>query len=367
MSDAPRAPKVHANLSQPLEELALNLRNCWEHTTAPVWSRIDPELWELTHNPWLVLQTASKKRINELEKDPEFYEQVRELAHHQRESLKRPGWFQQQHPNSPLSSVAYFSMEFALSEALPIYSGGLGNVAGDYLKTASDLSVPMVGVGLLYQQGYFRQIIEPDGSQRALNPYNDPGQLPVTPVRNGEGEWLRLEINLPGHKLWIRAWQAQVGRLKLYLLDSNDLANDPAYRSITGELYGGGPELRLAQELVLGIGGWRVLSALGIHPEVCHLNEGHAAFVVLERARSFMADNQQPFEVALAATRIGNLFTTHTPVAAGFDRFAPSLITEYLTRYSLEQLQIDPSRLLALGREHRATIDVTSVRAEPSG
>lgn len=338
-------------LPETLGELALDLRNCWHHTTDPLWSEIDPELWALTHNPWLVLQTASPTRIKALERDPRFRRQVHELAHNQREYLSTPAWFQHAYANSPLNCVAYFSMEFALSEALPIYSGGLGNVAGDYLKAASDLAVPIVGVGLLYQQGYFRQIIEPDGTQRALNPYNDPGQLPIIPVRDKDGEWFRLSVNLPGHKLWLRTWQVQVGRLKLYLLDSNDPANEPAYRGITSELYGGGPELRLAQELVLGIGGWRLLRGLGIEPDVCHLNEGHAAFVVLERARSFMEESSRPFSTALAATRVGNLFTTHTPVAAGFDRFAPSLIGAYMTRYAREQLQIELSDLLALGRE----------------
>ena len=221
-----------------------------------------------------------------------------------------------------------------LSEALPIYSGGLGNVAGDQLKAASDLGVPVVGVGLLYQQGYFRQVIDKDGAQQALFPYNDPGQLPITPLRQANGEWLRLEIALPGYSVWLRAWQVQVGRVKLYLLDSNDAANFPAHRGITSELYGGGPELRLKQELLLGIGGWRLLGALGIKPEVCHLNEGHAAFAVLERARSFMQDTGQSFEVALAVTRAGNLFTTHTAVAAGFDRFAPALIEQYLGGYA---------------------------------
>src|SRR5262249_13439939 len=220
--------------------------------------------------------------------------------------------------HSRLTGIAYFSMEFGLSEALPIYSGGLGNVAGDQLKAATDLGVPLVGVGLLYQQGYFRQIIDADGTQRALYPYNDPGQLPITPVRGRGGEWVRPKITLPGQALWLRAWQARVGRVTLYLLDSNDPANPPAFRGITGELYGGGPELRLEQELALGIGGWRLLRALAINPEVCHLNEGHAAFAVLERARSFMDESGQPFDVALSATRAGNLFTTHTPVDAGF-------------------------------------------------
>jgi starch phosphorylase len=169
-------------------------------------------------------------------------------------------------------------MEFMLSEALPIYSGGLGNVAGDQLKAASDLGVPVIGVGLLYQQGYFRQVIDRNGAQQALYPYNDPGQLPITPVRQPNGEWLRLEIALPGYSVWLRTWQVQVGRATLYLLDTNDAANFPVHRGITSELYGGDPELRLKQEMVLGMGGWRLLTALGIKPDVCHLNEGHAAF-----------------------------------------------------------------------------------------
>jgi len=210
----------------------------------------------------------------------------------------------------------------------------------------------VAGVGLLYQQGYFRQVIDKNGEQQALYPYNDPGQLPITPLRQPNGEWLRLEIALPGYSVWLRAWQVQVGRVKLYLLDSNDAANFPAHRGITSELYGGGPELRLTQELLLGIGGWRLLRALGIQPEVCHLNEGHAAFAVLERARSFMQETAQPFEVALAATRVGNLFTTHTAVTAGFDRFTPALIEQYLGGYAEQKLGIALHDLLALGRQN---------------
>jgi starch phosphorylase len=241
-------------------------------------------------------------------------------------------------------------MEFMLSEALPIYSGGLGNVAGDQLKAASDLGVPVVGVGLLYSQGYFSQVIGKDGTQTALFPYNDPGQLPITPLRRANGEWLRLEIALPGYSVWLRAWRVQVGRVQLFLLDSNDAANYPAYRGITSELYGGGPERRLAQEMLLGIGGWRLLGELGMQTEVCHLNEGHAAFAVLERARSFMQQAAQPFEVALSVTRAGNLFTTHTAVAAGFDRFAPALIEQYLGSYAERELGITIDEFLGLGR-----------------
>ena len=335
-----------------LAELALNIRWSWNHATDEVWRRLDPELWDITHNPWVVLQTVSRDQIERLLADPVFRKDVDDLLQTKSQAAEAPAWFQQNHPQSPLSCVVYFSMEFMLSEALPIYSGGLGNVAGDQLKAASDLGLPVVGVGLLYQQGYFRQVIDKDGVQQALFPYNDPGQLPITPVREANGEWLRLKIALPGYSVWLRIWQVRVGKLKLYLLDSNDPANFPTHRGITSELYGGGPELRLKQELLLGIGGWRLLDALGLQPEVCHLNEGHAAFAVLERARSFMQKTAQPFKVALAVTRAGNLFTTHTAVAAGFDRFSPSLIKQYLCRYAEQRLGITIDELLALGRQN---------------
>jgi starch phosphorylase len=335
-----------------LAELALDMHWSWNHATDQVWRRLDSRLWEVTHNPWVVLQTVSRDRIEHVLADPVFRQKVDALIEASRRAAEAPAWFQRTHSQSPLTCAAYFSMEFMLSEALPIYSGGLGNVAGDQLKAASDLGVPVVGVGLLYQQGYYRQMIDKNGEQQALYPYNDPGQLPITPLRQPNGEWLRLEIALPGYSVWLRAWQVQVGRVKLYLLDSNDAANFPAHRGITSELYGGGPELRLKQELLLGIGGWRLLRALGLQPEVCHLNEGHAAFAVLERARNFMEETGQPFEVALAVTRAGNLFTTHTAVAAGFDRFSPALIERYLGGYAEKQLGIAVHDLLALGRQN---------------
>ena len=338
-----------------LAELALDMRWSWNHATDEVWRQLDPGLWEITHNPWVVLQTASRDRIESVLGDPVFRKNVDGLVEASRQAAEAPAWFQRNHAEAPLTCAAYFSMEFMLSEALPIYSGGLGNVAGDQLKAASDLGVPVVGVGLLYQQGYFRQVIDKNGEQQALYPYNDPGQLPIAPLRQPNGEWLRLEIALPGYSVWLRAWQVKVGRVKLYLLDSNDAANFPVHRGITSELYGGGPELRLKQEMLLGIGGWRLLHALGLQPEVCHLNEGHAAFAVLERARTFMEETGQPFEVALAATRAGNLFTTHTAVAAGFDRFTPALIEQYLGGYAEKKLGIALHDLLALGRRTRRT------------
>lgn len=334
-----------------LAELALDMRWSWNHAADEVWRRLDPVLWDLTHNPWVVLQTVSRDHLERTVDDPGFRSKVDAVVQARRQEEESTTWFQQEHARGPLTCAAYFSMEFMLSEALPIYSGGLGNVAGDQLKAASDLGVPVVGVGLLYQQGYFRQVIDQHGVQHALFPYNDPGQLPITPLREENGEWLRLEVQFPGYSVWLRAWQVHVGRVKLYLLDSNDPANFPAHRGITSELYGGGPELRLMQELVLGIGGWRLLGKLGVKPEVCHLNEGHAAFAILERARSFMEETSRSFESALAATRAGNLFTTHTPVAAGFDRFAPSLIEKYLRGYAENGLGVPLRDVLGLGRQ----------------
>jgi starch phosphorylase len=330
----------------------MDLRWTWNHSGDELWRRLDPALWALTYHPSVVLQTVSREKLAQALADPDFCRLLDRLVQAKRQAATIPRWFQQKYPQSPLGCVAYFCMEFMLSEALPIYSGGLGNVAGDQLKAASNLGVPLIGVGLLYQHGYFRQVIDRNGAQQALYPYNDPGQLPVTPVRRPNGEWLRLEIALPGYSVWLRAWQVQVGRTKLYLLDTNDAANVPIHRGITSELYGGDPELRLKQEIVLGIGGWQLLGALGIKPDVCHLNEGHAAFALLERTRGFMQETGQSFAVALAATRAGNLFTTHTAVAAGFDLFSPGLMEQYLGRYAQEDLGLSLRELLALGRQN---------------
>lgn len=334
-----------------LEELALDMRWSWSHSADKIWHQLDSALWELTHNPWVVLQTVSIEKLEVALADSSFRQIVDDLVQIKQDQEQSETWFEKNYSNGPLSQVAYFSMEYMLSEALPIYSGGLGNVAGDQLKAASALGLPVTAIGLLYQQGYFRQMIDVNGNQLALYPYNDPGQLPIVPLRKPNGEWLRLEVNFPGWSIWIRTWQAKVGRNRLFLLDSNDAANFPVYRAITSELYGGGPELRLQQELILGIGGWRLLNELGIKPDVCHLNEGHAAFATLERARIFMQENGLSFQAALAATRAGNLFTTHTAVPAGFDRFNPDLIEKYLIHY-IQNLGISMHELLALGRKN---------------
>ncbi len=332
-----------------LLELALDLRFSWSREADHLWRQLNADLWMLTHNPWLVLQTVSARKLQQLAADESFCQTLKSLVEVEQIKREAPRWFQKAHPDAPLTGVAYFSMEYGISEALPIYSGGLGNVAGDQFKSANDLGIPVIGVGLLYQYGYFRQHLEADGTQVALYPANNTSELPILPLRDAQGEWFRFPLDIPGHGLWVRVWQARVGRVSLYLLDTNDPVNLPADRCITTELYGGGQEQRLLQEVLLGIGGCRVLQALGLQPEVYHLNEGHAAFAVLERARQYMEAQGVSFWTALAATRAGNLFTTHTPVDAGFDRFDPRLIQRYLSGYT-ESLGISVAQLLSLGR-----------------
>jgi starch phosphorylase len=332
-----------------LTDLALDLRWKWNHSADVLWQKIDPELWKATNDPWLVLESCSRKRLETLAADASFVNEFQRQFAYRKAYLSQSSWFDERYCDDALGTVAYFSMEFGLSESLPIYSGGLGIVAGDFLKTASDLGIPMVGIGLLYQQGYFRQALDMNGDQLAFFPYNNPTMLPVLPLQGPDGEWLRLSVELPGRALQLRGWKAQVGRVPLYLLDSNDLLNAPSDRGITAELYGGGTEMRLQQEIVLGIGGWRLLEMMNISPSVCHLNEGHAAFVVLERARHFMEQHNRSFSISLLSTRTGNVFTTHTPVAAGFDRFPLPLITRYFSTYA-DSLGVSIGVFLALGQ-----------------
>jgi glycogen phosphorylase len=332
-----------------LADLALDLRWTWSHVSDRLWEALDPDVWERTENPYFILQNVSQSRLEEVAKDAGFKEEIQKWLAERQRYLQDPGWYGRERGASGLKTVAYFSMEFGLGEALPVYSGGLGILAGDYLKTASDLGVPVVGIGLLYQQGYFRQILDPDGRQQEVFPYNDPTSLPVTPVQNREGGWLRIRLELPGRAILVRVWQALVGRAKLYLLDSNDQLNSPVDRGATALLYPSGVRPRLTQEILLGVGGWRVLEELGLDVEICHLNEGHAAFAVLARALGFMRRTGLPFSVALWATRAGNVFTTHTPVEAAFDRYPLELIRPYAT-YLAELTHVPIHDLLALGR-----------------
>ena len=342
-------PRTLPDSLRELTTLALDLRWSWHHGADTLWQAVDSGLWEATANPWLILETVSDQRLEELASDAQFLQNLQAQLDAHAEHYQGQAWFTGQYGSQFSGQIAYFSMEFGLSESLPIYSGGLGVLAGDFLKTACDLDVPVVGIGLLYQQGYFRQSIDASGEQLEFYPFNDPTMLPIVPLRDDEGEWIRISLELPGRTLRLRTWLAQVGRRSLLLLDSNDLLNDPGDRGITSELYGGGTEMRLQQEIVLGIGGWRLLERLGLDCPVCHLNEGHAAFAILERARQYMQRTQQPFAVALCATRAGNLFTTHTPVAAGFDVFPADMLSLYFRDY-VGQLGISMDELLALGR-----------------
>jgi starch phosphorylase len=332
-----------------LIEIALDLRWTWSHAGDALWQTIDPEIWERTQNPWMLLQNVRKERLETLVKDQTFLNKLAELKRERTEYYNQDGWFQCEYGDCPPGRVAYFSMEYGLGEALPIYAGGLGILAGDLLKSASDLNLPLVGIGLLYQQGYFRQMIDAQGAQQAFFPYNEPASLPIRPALDKQGNRLTIVLELPARDLFLRVWEVRVGRISLYLLDSNDLMNSPVDQAITAELYGGGQEKRLLQEIVLGIGGWRLLEALEIKPEICHLNEGHAAFVALERIHAFQKEHGLTFDEALWATRAGNVFTTHTPVIAGFDRFSPDLMRQYLSGI-VQTLGISFNQFLALGQ-----------------
>ena len=333
-----------------LTDLALDLRWNTRPPADRLWARLDPETWERTQNPYLILQQASNTRLNEAAADDAFRRDMDAALDARRRALEGPGWFGERHSQSRLRGVAYFSLEFGLGEALPIYAGGLGILAGDHIKTASDMGVPLTAIGLLYDRGYFRQQLASDGWQLEAYPSNDTTTLPVTPVQDRDGGWLRVTLPLPGRALSLRVWQVVVGKVTLYLLDSNDPVNNPWDRAVTSSLYSGHRDRRLVQELVLGVAGWRVLEALGIEADVCHLNEGHAAFVVPARAAQFQKRHSVSFAEALWATRPGNLFTTHTPVAAGFDRFDPQMVGHYLQPFA-QDVHLPVGEILMLGQD----------------
>ena len=339
-----------------LGPLAYDLRLAGSKTLAQVWRRLDPEVWDRTNNPHIVLQEAHQAELDEAAADPKLLAQLDDWFERRAAIEASAGWFGALDGSAALGAIAYFSMEFGLSESLPIYSGGLGILAGDHLKSANDLGVPVTGIGLLYQQGYFRQVLAPDGGQLEAFPFNDPGTLPVQPVLDADGRWTPIGLELPGRTLLLRVWQATIGSVRLYLLDSNHPLNSPWDRGITADLYAAGREKRLLQELVLGVAGYRLVGALGIDARVCHLNEGHAAFAVVARAIDFGTRHGLPFAAALRATRAGNVFTTHTPVEAAFDRFDPSLVLGYAAPL-IEEAGLGGDEFLALGRRDPAGHD----------
>ncbi len=348
----PRTSALRAQLPPdlaPLEELALDLRWTWSHAGDALWRAIDNETWERTENPYVILQSLGEERLRELDGNAAFKRQLQTLVASRKEYQTRPGpWAT---PAGAISGgqIAYFSLEFGLAEALPLYAGGLGVLAGDFLKGASDLGIPLIGIGLLYQEGYFRQVLDDDGLQHAVYPFNDPDGLPISRVFDRRGAWLSVAVEFPGRTVRFRVWQACVGRVVLYLLDSNDPWNSASDRGIVGKLYGGGAEMRLMQEIALGIAGWRLIEALDLDVRVCHLNEGHAAFAALERARCFAERNRIGFWDAVWATRAGNVFTTHTAVAAAFDHFSQEMLAKYGREYAAG-LGVPVAQIAALGQ-----------------
>jgi len=337
-----------------LDDLWIDLRWIWNHSADHLWQIIDEEVWQRTENPWLILQNVSQQRLEELEKNQEFREELAQILEARRQYYDEKTWFKNAYPNSAALHIAYFSMEYGIGEALPLYSGGLGVLSGDHLKAASDLGVPLTAVGILYQEGYFRQMIDAEGRQIEFYPNNNAADLPILPVYDSSGAWLSVPVQLPGRVVLLRVWAAQVGRVTLYLLDSNNPMNSPADRGVLAKLYPEDRQTRLIQEILLGIGGWRALQALGIKADVCHINEGHAAFAVLERARGFMVERGMSFGEALWITRAGNLFTTHTPVSAGFDVYAADLLAKHMRDY-VAGLGISLDEFLDMGRFNHKT------------
>ena len=345
-------PTLPANL-EPLRELALNLWWTWDREALDLFHHLDAELWEKTyHNPVAMLGQISQERLDTTSKNSVFLARLEVIHKKFREYHKTHSWFETNYKDGTLSNltIAYFSMEYGLTECMPLYSGGLGVLAGDHLKSTSYLGLPFVAVGLLYQHGYFRQTLTADGWQMADYPTNDFYNMPIQPVKLADGSPLLVEVEYPEGKAIAKVWCARVGRVPLYLLDTNIPENqNEELRSITDYLYGGDERLRIKQEILLGIGGYRALTALGIQPTVCHMNEGHAAFLAIERIRQMMSQTGVRFEEACEATKAGNIFTTHTPVPAGIDWFPPDLVNHYFSGYYGE-LGISTETFLGLGR-----------------
>jgi len=335
----------------PLKTIAGNYWWTWDHDTRNLFRSIDREKWDACdHNPILFLNRLDPAQLSRLAIDNNFVAQIARNADRLNEYLTGETWFDRTYPDHRgKTTIAYFCAEFGISEGLPIYSGGLGVLAGDHLKAASDLGLPLVGVGLLYNRGYFKQRLNHDGWQQEIYPSYDFYQMPLTLIRGANGQPLRIEVEFPDRVVNCQVWRAEVGRVSLFLLDSNVLENQPNDQGITDTLYGGDEEMRIRQEMILGIGGMKLLRALEINPTVCHMNEGHAAFLSLERIRLFMQDNNCDFRTARQAIVGGNVFTTHTPVPAGFDRFAPALLERYLGR-TIAEINLPFNEFLKLGR-----------------
>ena len=326
-----------------LKELAINLWWSWNSRAENLFRKMDPSLWEMVeHNPKRLLEQIDYKRLIVLQEDENFLSELDSVYRSFREYMDRP-------EDKTKPSVAYFSMEFGIHSCLKIYSGGLGVLAGDYLKEASDSNLNITGIGLLYRYGYFKQKLGPRGEQIAVYEPEEFSHLPVSPVKDNQGNHLAVSLAWPGRTVKVRVWEAKVGKVSLFLLDTDFDENIPEDRTVTHHLYGGDSENRLKQELVLGIGGVRALTAMGIKPDVFHSNEGHSAFISLERLRVLINDNHLTFDEAMEVVRSSTLFTTHTPVPAGHDAFDEDLLRKYISHYHT-RLNITWDKLMSLGR-----------------
>ncbi len=337
---------------KPLLRIARNLWWTWHPEAVDLFVRLDRDLWrESHHNPVKMLGMVSQSRLDEASKDEGFLTSLSIAIENLERHEGRTPWLEAIGKPSKDYTIAYFCAEYGLTESFQIYSGGLGCLAGDHLKSASELGLPLVAVGLLYRNGYFQQYLNSDGWQQEYTPELDFSNLPVEQVKNEQGEPVKVSVRLPGRDVHIAVWRVIVGRIPLYLLDTNLPENTEPDRQITSQLYGGDMEMRIRQEIVLGIGGVRALDAMGIQPDVCHMNEGHSAFLALERIRRIILEHDVNFDEARHMAAAGHVFTTHTPVPAGIDRFPPDMVQRYFKEYH-GALRLDMEGLLALGREN---------------
>jgi starch phosphorylase len=344
-------PRVPPRL-RPLLTIARNLWWIWNRNAVALFRRIDIDLWEESnHNPCLVLGSLHPERLRALASDPAFLAHMDAVHAELERYLASSTWYSRVYGQKLEAKIAYFSAEFGLHECLPLYSGGLGILSGDHVKSSDELGLPLAAVGLAYQHGYSRQYLSTDGWQQELYPENDFYNMPMSPVRDADGSEVTVEVGLLGRRLDARLWKVEVGRVSLYLLDSNLPSNEPGDRAITSRLYGGDLDMRIRQEILLGIGGMRALHKIGYEPTVCHMNEGHSAFLGLERIRLLMQKSGLSFWEAREAMAPGNAFTTHTPVPAGNDRFPPDMVRSYFRDY-VPLLRIPMDTFLGLGREN---------------
>jgi starch phosphorylase len=333
-------PSLPPNLEK-LREIAYNIHWSWNPDSRELFRRLDTELWDETnHNPIMMLGNISQSRLEEVSHDDGFNAHLERIYNDLQNYLEEKTWFQKNDADLKDFNVVYFSAEFGLTECLQTYSGGLGVLAGDHLKASSDLGIPLIGVGLLYKVGYFQQYLTSDGWQHERYETNDFENLPMKRVLNEKNEPFILSVHLADREVYFQVWKIQVGRVPLYLLDTNIAVNSESDRKITETLYGGNVETRIHQEIILGIGGIRTLHALGIKPMVCHMNEGHSAFLSLERMRYLIQNFGLSFHEAKAVGYYSNVFTTHTPVPAGIDVFSNDLIEKYFGTYYRYELKI---------------------------